>query len=341
MQRRIVIKGLAVVLGAILLFIAPVVVSAEEGLVVKMATLAPEGSSWMKTFNAINAEVTAKTKGAVSFKAYPGGVLGDEKDMMRKMQIGQIHAAVMTTGGLAALFREIDVLHIPFLFQNYGEVDYILKTMTPNFARGLEADGYILLGWAEGGFVYLMSTTPISSVADLKKAKVWIWQESPLAKAIFNEVGVSAIPLSVPDVLVGLQTGLVEVVYSPPTGAISLQWFTRVKYMTDVPLSYIGGGIIVRKDIFKKLSPETQNLVIKIFQRHLEQLRVTTRQENEEAIKVIIRNGVKIITPSKDQVAEYKRLSDTAMGRIANQTFSKKVMDDVTARLEAYRKGRR
>jgi TRAP-type C4-dicarboxylate transport system substrate-binding protein len=340
MKRCTIIRGVVFVIVAMLLFISSAG-SAEQGLVIKMATLAPEGSSWMKAFNAINAEVMERTKGTVSFKSYPGGVLGDEKDMMRKMQIGQIHAAALTTGGLAALFREIDVIHIPFLFQNYGEVDYILKNMTPFFAKGLEANGYILLGWAEGGFVYLMSTTPVSSVAELKKAKVWIWHESPLAKAIFNEAGVAAIPLAVPDVLVGLQTGLVEVVYTPPTGAIALQWFTRVKYITDVPLSYIGGGIIVRKDIFKKLSPETQNLVIKIFQRHLEQLKAVTRQENQEAVRVMEKNGVKIITPSKDQVAEFKRLSDTAMGRIVNQTFSQKVVDDVTAQLEAFRKARR
>jgi TRAP-type C4-dicarboxylate transport system substrate-binding protein len=340
MQGRTVIKGLMFSIVALLLFSASAS-SAEQGLVIKMATLAPEGSSWMKEFNAINAEVMEQTKGKVSFKGYPGGVLGDEQDMMRKMQIGQIHAAVLTTGGLAALFHEIDVIHIPFLFQNYGEVDYVLKNMTPSFAKGLETKGYILLGLVEGGFVNLMSTTPVSSVAELKKTKVWIWHESPLAKAIFNEAGVAAIPLAVPDVLVGLQTGLVEVVYTPPTAAIALQWFTRVKYITDVPLSYVGGGIIVRKDIFKKLSPETQDSVIKIFQRHLEQLKVVTRQENQEALRVMVKNGVKIVTPSKDQVAEFKRLSDAAIGRIVNQTFSQKAVDDVSNQLEAYRKGKR
>ena len=340
MKRCTAIRGLAFAIVGLLLFISSVD-SAEQGLVIKMATLAPEGSSWMKEFNAINAEVMERTKGKVSFKGYPGGVLGDEKDMMRKMQIGQIHAAVLTTGGLAALFHEIDVIHIPFLFQNYGEVDYVLKNMTPHFTKGLEAKGYILLGLVEGGFVNLMSTTPVASVAELKKTKVWIWHESPQAKAIFNEAGVAAIPLAVPDVLVGLQTGLVEVVYTPPTAAIALQWFTRVKYITDVPLSYVGGGIIVRKDIFKKLSPETQTLVIKIFQRHLDLMKAVTRQENQEATRVMVKNGVKIVTPSKDQVAEFKRLSDTAIGRIVNQTFSQKAVDDVTAQLEAYRKARR
>ena len=214
---------------------------AESSLTIKLATLAPDGSSWIKTFNALNSEVMKKTGNRVQFRIYPGGVLGDETDMLRKMKIGQIQAAAITAGGLAVLFRDIDVLQIPFLFQKYEEVDTVLAKMDSFFRKGLEDSGHILLGWSEAGFIYLMSTIPISSVADLQKAKAWSWEESPISKAIFDEAKVSAIPLSIPDVLVGLQTGLVSVVYAPPTGAISLQWFTKVKYLTDVPLLYLAG----------------------------------------------------------------------------------------------------
>ncbi len=198
----------------------------------------------MKTINTLTAEVMKKTENRVQFKIYPGGTLGDEMDMLRKMKIGQIQSAALSSGGLSALSKEIDVLQIPFLFQKYEEADSILKKMDSLFRKGFEENGYVLLGWSEAGFVYLMSTIPISSVADLKKAKVWIWEESPMSKAIFDEAGVKAIPLSVPDVLVGLQTGLVDVVYAPPTVAISLQWFTKVKYLSDVPLAYLAGGIV-------------------------------------------------------------------------------------------------
>jgi TRAP-type C4-dicarboxylate transport system substrate-binding protein len=292
----------------------------------------------MKTLHAINAEVMEKTDNQVRFKIYAGGVLGDENDMLRKMQIGQIHGAGLTSAGLSVLFNEIDVVHIPFFYRDYGEIDYVLKKMGPFFRKGFEDHGYVLLGWSEAGFVYMMSTVPISNISELKKAKVWIWHESPLAKAIFDEIGVAAIPLSLPDVLVGLQTGLVEVVYAPPTGAISLQWHTRIKYITDVPLSYIGGGLVVRKDIFKKLPESTQKVVIEIFQRHLDHLKTITRNENEEALQVMQKRGVTLVTPPQDQVAEFKRLSDTAMTRLIGHAFSHKVVDEVTAHLETYRK---
>jgi TRAP-type C4-dicarboxylate transport system substrate-binding protein len=293
----------------------------------------------MKTFKALNTEVMKKTENRVQFRIYPGGVLGDERDMLRKMKIGQIHGAVLTTGSLSSLFKEVDVLQVPFLFQKYEEVDVILKKMDALFRKGFEENGYIFLSWSEGGFINLMSTVPIASVADMKKAKVWIWEESPMAKAIFDEAGVKAIPLSVPDVLVGLQTGLVDVVYIPPTVAISLQWFTKIKYFTDVPLSYLTGGAVVKKEIFKGLSPSDQNVVMETFQNQFEQLKTVTRNENQEAIKVMTKQGVKVIVPSKDQLDEFKRLSAKAMGKITGETFSKKVLEEVTSSLEQYRKG--
>ncbi len=312
---------------------------AEKTVLIKIGTLAPEGSSWVRAFNAINAEVMKKTANTVQFKIYAGGVLGDEKDMLRKLKIGQIQGVALTSAGLSSIYKEMDVLQVPFLFQNYEEVDAVSKKMDPFFRKGFEDNGYVLLGWSEAGFVYLMSTVPVASVADLKKHKVWIWEDSPMSKAILDEAGVKAIPLTIPDVLVGLQTGLVEVVYAPPTGAISLQWFTKIKYLVDFPLIYLAGGVIVKKDIFKQIAEPFQNFVLESFQQRQDQLRTITRNENREAIKVMVKNGTKIITPSKDQIEEYKRLSNRAMGHISGQTFSKKVLDEVTSFLESYRRG--
>jgi len=338
MRGGFAIRILVVSLG-VFLFFTQSVVGAEKGSLIKLGTLAPEGSSWMKTFNTVNTEVMKKTGNMVQFKIYPGGILGDEMDMLRKLKTGQIQGVALTSAGLSTLFKEMDVLQVPFLFQTYEEVDTVLKKMDSFFRKGLEDNGYVLLGWSEAGFVYLMSTVPVASVADLKKAKVWIWEDSPMAKAIFDEAGVKAIPLTIPDVLVGLQTGLVEVIYAPPTGAISLQWFTKVKYLTDVPLVYLAGGVIVKKDIFKQIPQTSQNFLLEGFQQHADQLRILTRNENRDALKVMVKNGVKMVTPSKDQIDEYKRLSNKAMGHISGQTFSKKVLEEVTSVLENYRRG--
>jgi len=313
---------------------------AEKNTVIKIATLAPDGSTWVKGFNQLNAEVMKKTENKVQFKIYAGGILGDERDMLRKMKIGQIQGAAITSAGLSSLFNEIDVLQIPFLFQTYEEIDAVLAKMDLFFRKGLEDRGYTFLGWSEGGFIYLMSTTPILTAGDLKKVKVWIWEESPMPKAILDEAGVSAIPLSIPDVLVALQTGLVDTVYTPPTGAISLQWFTRVKYMTNVPLSYLAGGIIINNDVFRQIPQATQSTIHESFGAYSNQLKNMTRKENQEAIQVMMKHGVKVVTPSKEQIEEFKKLSQKAMARYQGpQTFSKKVLDEVSLILENHRKG--
>jgi TRAP-type C4-dicarboxylate transport system substrate-binding protein len=309
---------------------------AEKDFVIKFATLAPEGSSWMKSFNALKAGVAQKTDDHVQLKIYPGGIVGDETDALRRMQIGQIQGAALTASGLSAIFPDIDVLQIPFLFQTYEQVDHVVARMDSYFRNGFEDRGYILLSWSEAGFVYLMSTIPISRISDLKKAKVWIWEESPIAKAIFDEAGISAIPLSVPDVLVGLQTGVVDVVYAPPSGAISLQWFSRVKYMTDVPLTYLIGATVVKTDVFKKMPQVFQDEIEEAFHRQMDPLKAEIRKENQEAIKVMERGGVKLITPSSEVVEEFKRVSNAAMQHLVGRAFSKKVFDDVLSELQRY-----
>ncbi len=160
-----------------------------------------------------------------------------------------------------------------------------------------------------------------------------------MAKAIFDEAGVSAIPLSLPDVLVGLQTGLVEVVYAPPTGAISLQWFTKTKYLTDVPLIYLIGGIVIKKNAFKKLSADHRQIFLELWPQYMDRLKTVIRKENQEALQVMAKHGVKIIHPSEDQIEGFKKVSQNAMNRQTGKSFSAKVKNEILAYLEAYRKG--
>ncbi len=324
------------ILFAFFLFLLPGN-SAAKSVLLKIATVAPEGSTLMQTFNELKSEILNKTDKTVRLRIYPGAVLGDEKDMLRKLHIGQIHGAVLTSSGLSSLFGEIDVLQVPFMFQTYEEVDHVMAKMDAFFRKGFADNGHVLVGWAEAGFVRLMSTTPVTDLNDLKKMKVWTWEGAPMPRAIFDEAKVAAIPLTVPDVLVGLQTGLVDVVYAPPTWAISMQWFTKVKYLTDVPLTYLAGAVIIKQKDFNRIPPAYQDVVLKSFQARLEKLKALIRDENQEALRVMQKHGVKILKPTKEAIAEFNRLSDKAVQRPGAVFFTKKVLDEVSAYLEEYR----
>ena len=161
-----------------------------------------------------------------------------------------------------------------------------------------------------------------------------------MAKAIFDEAGVSAIPLSLPDVLVGLQTGLVEVVYAPPSGAISLQWFTKTKYMTEVPLMYLIGGVVIKDNIFNKLSSDHQQVLMALCAQYMDRIKQAVRQENQEAIQVMAKHGVKLIYPSEDQIEAFKQVSQKAMERQTGKSFSAEVKNQILNHLKDYRKGK-
>ncbi len=337
MQRPVTMIRVAIAIITCLFMFSPTP-SVAKTVVIKLATLAPEGSSWIETFNAINAEIKQKTDGQVRCKFYAGGVLGDEKDMLRKMHIGQIHAAGLTSAGLSAIFNEMDVFQIPFLFKSHEEVDYVLTQMDGFYRKGFDDNQYVLLGWSEGGFVHLMSTQPVATLADLRKLKVWTWEDAPMTRIIFDEANVSAIPLTVPDVLVGLQTGLVDVVYAPPSGAISLQWFTKIRYITDVNLIYLIGAVVIKKKVFNKITPAHQKIIIDVWQRHMSQLKQTIRSENQEAMQVMVKQGIKIIVPTENQVTEFKDVSAKAIQRLEGETFSQKVLDEVNDHIKTYRK---
>lgn len=313
----------------------------QAPVIIKLATLAPEGSPWIQVLKAAADEAQQKTGNAVQFKIYPGGVMGDERDMVRKMHIGQLQAAMLSSASLASMYPEIDVLQTPFLFDSYPETDFVVGKMQDGFKSGLEKNGYVALGWSEAGFVYLMSTVPVETLELLRKAKVWIWNDSPMSKAIFEEAGVIGVPLSITDVLVGLQTGLVEVVYVPPSVAVALQWFTRIKYITDAPLNYMLGGLVAKKEAFDKIDPQHQSVVKEVFQRHMARLKEIIRAENQEALTVMQKQGIKLISPGKAQIADYKAISEKAMQKENGHKYSPKTKEEVSAWLKAYAEGKK
>lgn len=309
-----------------------------ENVILKLGTLAPEGTAWVKAFRDIGRELEQKTNKQVSLRLFPGGILGDEEDMLRKIKVGQIQGALLTGGGLGLIFKDVKILSIPFLFQDYGEVDAVLKKWEPYFQNGFQENGFKSLGWAEQGFIYLLSKQPIKSAADLRRGKVWIWEDTAMGRAVFKELGVNPIPLSIPDILMALQTGMIDTIYSSPLAAISMQWFTKVSYLTDVPLAYSAGAVVVQKSAFEKIPAAQRGTVEEIFKRNLEPLKESIRGENQKAIQVLTAKGIKLVTPSPADLKEFQAIVIKGIGTLGEDQFSKKILEEMTAFVRTLRK---
>lgn len=317
------------------------VIAKEEQFTLKLATLAPEGSTWMKAFNEANRELVSRTGGMVRMKAYPGGVIGDDYTVLRKMRIGQIQIAGLTGMGLSQINKELEVLGTPFLFRNYEETDHVIPEITGRFEKALEGKGYVLLGWSEIGFIYMMSNTPMSSLDAVRGAKVWMPEGNSMSQAVFQKAGVSPIPLGVSDVLVALQTGLIDVIYSTPLGAIALQWFTKVKYITRVPLSYSMGAVVMTRKSFESIPLDHRKTLKEIFHETLAPINAQTRKDNEEALKVMARQGIQYVELSPQELARFQKIAHEATDEIAGKIFSKEILKKVNKHLADFRRGKK
>lgn len=320
---------------------APLPVEAEHPEhLLKLATLAPEGSSWVKAMRSIDAEVRQKTRGAVGFKIYPGGVQGDENVVLRKMRIGQLHAGSFAGQGASLVFPDILALEIPFLFNDYQEIDYVLEQMDTFYQKGYEERGFILLGWSDIGFVNILSQKPIRATADIRGLKVWRLEKEPITAVVFSKAGVTSVPLAIPDVLLGLQTNLVEVVYAPPVAAIVLQWFTRVKYLTKLPINYTLGTLLVSKKAFLKLAPQHQAIVRTVAATHTRKQSLQNRKENEEAVQVMKANGLELVVPMQEEIESFEQLVRDSIPELVGKAFSQQSFEMVHTHLGDFRRQR-
>lgn len=305
---------------------------------IKLSVLAPEGSTWVKEMEAMNQELQAKSGGKLALKIYAGGVSGDEKDVLRKMRIGQVHAAAFTGVGLGQIVPSVRILELPMLFRNYQEVDYVKGKLQPEFDKQFEANGFVLLGWAEAGFVNIFSNKAIANKEDMKGVKMWAWEGDPLVKAMYETLGIVPIPLALPDVLTSLQTNLIDGVYGPPLGVIALQWFTKVKYMTDVNLANSTGGLLISKAQFAKLPPDLQTLLKETGAKYGAQLVQKIRAENQSALATLKKNGIQMVAVDPKAKEEMIQLSEAVYPKLAGNLYPAALLQRVKGYIAEVRK---
>ena len=220
----------------------------------KIATISHEGTFWMKQMRAGAKEIKEKTQGRVKFKFYPGGVMGNDDSVLRKIHVGQLHGGAITIGSLSQSTPDTTIYGLPFLFSSIEDAEEIRKTSDPMLKKKMEESGFVCFGIAQGGFTYLMSKQQVNSLEDLKDQKSWVPEKSDVGLSVYSYIGVTPISLPLSDVLTGLQTGLINTIITSPIGALALQWHTHVDYVVDLPLNYLAAMMVVDKKVFDKLS---------------------------------------------------------------------------------------
>lgn len=305
---------------------------------VKLATLAPKGSAWAKILDKGAKEIETKTDGRVKIKWFFGGSQGDEREAVRKMKLGHLHGAAITAVGMGLIKSDVRVLEIPFLFKDDKELDYVREKMAPDFEKQFEEANFVLLAWGDVGWVHVYANIDIQSRADLGKTKMWAWTDDPIVKAFFKRLDVNGVPLGVPDVLPSLQTGLIDGCYGSPLAAVALQWYTKVKYGTSVPISYSIGALVVTKESFSKLSSEDQKTIREVSKSMEADLMKTVRKDNERAKKAMEKQGVKFSTTPAALVSDFEKQGKAVWDDLAGSLYSKDLLEKVKKHVAEARK---
>jgi TRAP-type C4-dicarboxylate transport system substrate-binding protein len=303
----------------------------------KIATLAPAGTTWMKEMKTGASLIAERTGGRVKLKFYPGGVMGNDQSVHRKIKIGQLHGGAFTSGGLAQVESSIQSLGLPMMFKSFDEVDYVRAKMDPVIKQQMEAKGFVLLGISEGGFVRILSKKPMQDLESIRNSKVWVPAGDRIGQIAMSALGITPISLPISDVFTGLQTGLIDTVTVNPTAAIAFQWHTSTSFMTEVPISYLIGVMAIQKKAFDKLSPDDQQIVREEIGKVFKRLDTINRSDNQAAKAALQNQGITFVTPDPGEIERWKSISDQSIEEMVEiGVISSEIVDQVRGHLQSF-----
>jgi TRAP-type C4-dicarboxylate transport system substrate-binding protein len=308
-----------------------------DNLELRIASLAPSGSPWMEVLDKAAGEIKDKTAGRVSLKYFEGGQQGDERDFVRKIKLGQLDGAAVTAVGLSMIDESIRVLELPMMFESAEELDYVADKLWPYFQKKFDAKGFKLNDRGEVGWIYFLSKGRVDKLADLRGQKLWMWGDDRLVGAVFKKLGLNGVPLGVPEVDAALTSGKIDACYSSPVAAVALQWYSKVKFMTSMPMSFAMGATVVSNEAYKKLSPQDAKLLEDISRANAKKLRKTIRKANEDAKGTMSRKGVTVVQTPIAMVDEFTKASTELWNELAGKIYSKEELKMVLEARDEYR----
>ncbi len=333
---------LSLLLGLILLLPANLT-AAEKVYKIKFGTLAPDNTPWSKLLQEFDQKVSTRSGGRVKTKLFLNGVMGDERAMLQKMRFGQLTGGGFSTGGISTVVPELQLLELPFLFRNNDEVDYVLdKVVREDMQELLKKRGLYLLMWAENGWLdFGNQTRPVTKPEDLKDIK-WFAQESDVMFAFWEALGVTQVPLAVPEVLSALQTGLVGGYHNTPVFASGAQWYSQTKYWTISHHIYQPAAVVVDLKFWNSAPDDLKKIVLDVSAELEPRVRSEVRGLDADLLKGFKENGISINELNPAQRAAFEKMTEKVGDKLVQKgVFSKELLTKVRTALAEYRKGKK
>ncbi len=296
-------------IAAALLALAGFATAPASAQVIKLGTIAPEGSPWLDAIRGMADEWKAATDGKIEFRIYPGGVVGDDPDMVRKMRIGQLQAAALSNTGLYDIAHEMQALQMPMMLTSYEELDYVRDRMAPKLEAILEARGFKVLNWGDAGWIHFFSQQPLLRPDDLKPMKLWVWAGYPAYVEAWKDGGFHPVELASTDILTGLQAGLINAFPAPPLLALANQWFGVANQMCDVKWAPAIGATVITMKSWQAIDPAIREKLLASSRAAGLRLQGQVRKLDDEAIAAMQKRGLVVNHIAPEGAAEFERIA--------------------------------
>ena len=314
-----------------LIFLLLVSTIFSRPIIIKLATVAPEGTEYYNLLFEMGQRWQQETNGQIQLRIYPNGVVGGERDTIRKMRVGQIQASAMSSIGLAELTDQIQAFTLPMGFKNYDEIDRVKNVMFGDISEGLSQSGFKLLFLVDIGWVYWFSTEEISVPQDLMDAKIYTTGGDYVTVELFKKFGFNAIPVSETDILTSLQTGMINSMQTVPILSLSSGWSALMPNMLDLKWGAFVGAVIVDERVWKKIKPEHQKIMMNIAQDIGKKYQKSGREMEKKAIDVMQQYGMKIKKPSEEEIAIWNDFKDEITPDVIDTYLTNEIYEKVTS----------
>ena len=318
-------------------FLLGCVTPALPQTVIKMGTLAPEGSPWHEALQSMAERWRAISGGQVKLVIYAGGVLGDEPDMVNKMRIGQIQAAGLSGAGLSGIEPGVMALQIPMMFDSYEELDYVRERVTPQLEKMMEARGYLVLNWGDVGWVHFFTTRPVTRLAEMRNLKLFTWAGDNDTLELWKANGFRAVPLAATDILTGLQTGLIDAVPTTPLYALLNQSFGIARNMIDVKWAPLVGATVITRRMWDSLPAASRADMLKAAREAGVGMRGSIRKMGDEAVVTMQKRRLQVIHVDAAGVEEWRKEVEGIYPKLRGVQVPADLFDEVRRLRDQYR----
>jgi TRAP-type transport system periplasmic protein len=314
--------------------------AAEKAIVIKMATSVPSGSSWHELLKEMANEWQEKSKGQVVLRIYPGGVAGSEIDVIRKMRIGQIHAAAASIGALSRIDPGVNVLAIPMAVDSRKALERIQNALCPRIERSLEDKGFIILNWGFVGWIRFFGPDSIPSVAGAQNSKMCVTAGDDRVIEVWKQAGFNPVPLAETDILTGLQTGMANAFRSTAVLALASQWFAFSPYMIDLPWAPLVGATIINKNVWETI-PDSLRIDLKqIAFKYGNRLQSEMETLEQQAVNEMVKRGLTVLRPDEAQIQEWRDAMEGAYPKLRGEIIPEEWFDDALSIVKEIRKSK-